>query len=90
VKRNHTYKLLFSVAENVSPQVTCTVVITGKSGAVKKRWSWGSTKAAPKGYWWSTGYKCALAKGTYSIRVYGNDLARNTQRVVGKASLSVS
>jgi C1A family cysteine protease len=90
VKRNHTCKLLFTVADNVSPQVTCTVVITGKSGAVKKRWSWGYAKVTPKGYWWSTGYKCTLAKGTYSIRVYGNDLARNTQRVVGKASLSVS
>jgi C1A family cysteine protease len=90
VKRNHTCKLLFSVADSVSPQVTCTVVITGKSGVVKKRWSWGYAKAAPSGYWWSTSYKCALAKGTYSIRVYGNDLAHNTQKVVGKASLSVS
>jgi C1A family cysteine protease len=89
VKRNHTCKLLFSVADSVSPKVTCTVVITAKSGVVKKRFLWGYAKAAPSGYWWSTGYKCALAKGTYSIRVYGNDLAHNTQRAIGKASLSV-
>ena len=90
VKQNHTCKLLFAVADSISPQVTCTVVITGKSGAVEKRWSWGYAKDAPKGCWWSTGYKCALAKGTYSIRVYGNDLAHNTQGMIGKASLSVS
>ena len=85
-----TCKLLFAVADSTSPQVTCKVVITGKSGTVEKRWSWGYAKDAPKGCWWSTGYKCALAKGTYSIRVYGNDLAHNTQGMIGKASLSVS
>ena len=90
VKRNHTCKLLFAVADGVSPQVTCTVVITGTSGAVQKRWSWGYAKVTPKGSWWSTAYNCTLAKGTYSIRVYGNDLAGNTQTVLGKASLSVS
>ena len=90
VKRNHTCKLFFAVADSTSPQVTCKVVITGKSGTVEKRWSWGYAKEAPKGSWWSTGYKCVLAKGTYSIRVYGNDLAHNTQRAIGKATLSVS
>ena len=89
VKRDHTCKLLFAVADSASPQVTCTVVITGRSGAVEKRWSRGYAKDAPKGCWWSTGYKCTLAKGTYSIRVYGTDLAGNTQGVVGKASFSV-
>ena len=89
VKRNHTCRLLFTVADNASPKVACTVVVTTRSGAVKKRWSWGYDKVAPKGSSWSTGYRCTLAKGAYIISVYGHDLAHNTQNVVGKASLRV-
>jgi hypothetical protein len=90
VRRNHFCKLRFAVTDNLSPQVTCTLVITRKSGAVTKRWSWGVDKVTSRDCWWSTGYRCALAKGTYFVRVYGKDLAGNSQSVVGKAHLRVT
>jgi hypothetical protein len=89
VKRNHTCTLWFNVADKLSPTVTQSLVITKKSGTVKRHWSWGYDKVLAKGYWWTVKYKCALAKGTYLVRVYGKDLAGNAQSVVGKAYLHV-
>jgi hypothetical protein len=89
VKRNHTCTLWFNVADKLSPTVTQSLVITKKSGSVKRHWSWGYGKVLAKGYWWTVKYKCTLAKGTYLIRVYGKDLAGNAQSVVGKAYLHV-
>ena len=89
VKRNHTCTLWFNVADTLSPTVTQSLVITKKSGSVKRHWSWGYDKVLAKGYWWTVKYKCTLAKGTYLIRVYGKDLAGNAQSVVGKAYLHV-
>ena len=90
VQRGHSCKLPFAVTDNVSPKVTCRLVLTTKSGAVVKRWSWGSGAVTARGCWWSTAYRCGLARGTYRIRVYGKDLAGNAQSVIGKASLHVT
>ena len=66
-------------------KVTTQLAITTKSGAVKKRWSWGyDTNSAG---WWYMKYTCRLPRGTYRIVVTGKDLAGNAQRV-GRATLS--
>jgi hypothetical protein len=89
VKRNHTCTLWFVLRDNISSQVTSVLVITSRSGVVKKRWSWGYDTVPRQGVWWTHKYKCTLAKGIYLIRVYGKDLALNMQSVVGKAYLRV-
>jgi hypothetical protein len=87
VVRGRTCRLSFKVHDALSPKVTREVTITTRSGAVKKRWSWGyGTNSAS---WHSFSYKCALPKGSYRIVVSGKDLASNVQSVLGKAWLYV-
>ncbi len=87
VVRGRTCRLSYKVHDALSPKVTREVTITTRSGAVKKRWSWGyGTNSAS---WHSFSYKCALPKGSYRIVVSGKDLASNVQSVLGKAWLYV-
>jgi hypothetical protein len=87
VKRNQTCKILFTVYDETSPEVTMRVDITTASGKVKKRWTRGYGENFSG--WWSTTYKCTLPRGVYDIRVYGSDLAENPQKVIGRAKLTV-
>ena len=87
VKRGKTCKLYFKVYDALSAKVTTKLAITTKSGAVKKRWSWGYDKNSA-GWWWVK-YRCRLPRGTYRIVVTGKDLAGNRQSRVGKATLRV-
>lgn len=89
VKRNHTCTLWFVLRDNLSSQVASMLVITSRSGVVKRRWSWGYDTVPRQGYWWTHKFKCTLPRGTYIIRVYGKDQALNDQSVVGKAYLRV-
>jgi hypothetical protein len=67
--------------------VTKRLVITTKSGVVKKTWSSGYDENYAG--WWYVRYTCRLPKGTYRIIVTGEDLAGNSPSVVGKATLRV-
>jgi Carboxypeptidase regulatory-like domain/IPT/TIG domain len=87
VKRGKTCKLYFKVYDALSAQVTTRLAITTKSGAIKKRWSWGYDRNVP-GWWWMK-YTCRLPRGTYRIVVTGKDLAGNPQSRVGRATLKV-
>ena len=89
VARGHMCTIWYAVRDNLSPQVTSTLVITSGSGVVEKHWSWGYSAVPRQGYWWTQKYRCTLAKGTYVICVYGKDLAGNPQSVIGTASLRV-
>jgi hypothetical protein len=88
VKHGKTCRLWLKVHDRLSPKVTNVLTITSKSGAVKKRFSWGYGENYA-GWWW-TSYTCRLPRGTYRIRVYGKDRAGNAQSVVGKARLRVT
>jgi hypothetical protein len=87
VKRGKTCKLYLRVYDDQSAQVKMYLAITTRSGAVKKRWS--SNYVENYDGWWSTKYTCRLARGTYRIVVTGEDLAGNSQTVVGRATLRV-
>ena len=87
VKHDKACRLDFKVHDRLSPKVTSVVEITTRSGAVKRRWSWGYGQNF-SGWWW-TPYHCTLPRGRYLIHVYGEDLAGNAQSVVGKAYLHV-
>jgi hypothetical protein len=88
VKHGKKCRLYFKVHDALSPEVTNVLTITTRSGVVKRRWSWGYGENLA-GWWW-TPYTCQLPRGTYDIRVYGKDLAGNSQSVVGKARLRVT
>jgi hypothetical protein len=88
VKHGKACRLYFKVHDRLSSKVTNVVTITTKSGHVKRRWSWGYGENFV-GWWWIP-YTCHLPRGTYSIRVYGKDLAGNSQSVAGKAHLRVT
>jgi C1A family cysteine protease len=87
VNRDRTCRLRFKVHDALSAEVTTRLVITTRSGAVKKRWSWGYDKNSAD--WWYTKYRCRLHRGTYRIVVTGKDLAGNSASVVGRATLKV-
>jgi photosystem II stability/assembly factor-like uncharacterized protein len=87
VRRGKSCKILFKVNDALSAEVTTELVITTKSGVVKKRWSWDYEK--PPVAWWYVTYKCTLAKGSYRIVVSGKDLAGNAASVIGRATLTV-
>jgi hypothetical protein len=87
VRRGKSCKILFKVNDALSAEVTTDLVITTKSGVVKKHWSWGYEK--PPAAWWYVTYKCTLAKGSYRIVVSGKDLAGNAASVIGRATLTV-
>ena len=87
VKHSKACWLYFKVHDRLSPKVTNTLTIAKRSGAVKKRWSWNYGKNIAG--WWRTKYTCRLPRGTYTIRVYGKDLAGNAQSVIGHGRLRV-
>lgn len=87
VRRGKTCRLYFKVHDALSQKVTRVLTITTRSGALKKRWSWGY--GANSASWRSVSYTCKLARGSYRIRVSGKDLAGNAQSVLGKAWLYV-
>jgi len=87
VKHGKVCKIYFKVYDAQGPEVTTVVKITTRSGAVKKKWSWGyDTNSAT---WYYTKYPCRLAKGTYKIVVTGKDSAGNPQSRIGRATLTV-
>lgn len=87
VKRGGTVKIYFMVHDALSDQVTMQVVISTRSGGVKKSW----TRGYGENYdgWWFVNYKCKLPRGTYRILVTGKDLAANSASKVGRATLAV-
>ena len=87
VKRGKVCKVFLRVHDDRSAQVKMNLVITTRSGVVKKRWS--SDYVENYDGWWSRKYTCRLAKGTYLIGVTGEDLAGNSASVVGRATLKV-
>ena len=87
VKHGKACWLYFKVHDRLSPKVTSALTIAKRSGVVKKRWSWGYIKNFTG--WWRMKYTCRLPRGTYTIRVYGKDLAGNAQSVVGHGRLRV-
>jgi Matrixin len=71
----------------LSAQVTMQLVISTRSGAVKRRWTWGYGENYDG--WRSVNYKCKLKPGTYRIQASGKDLAGHSAGKVGKATLTV-
>ena len=87
VRRGKACRVYFKVHDALSAKVTIKVAITTRSGAIKKRWSWGYRKNYSG--WWRLKYVCRLKKGTYRIVVTGRDLEGNAAGVVGHAKLRV-
>ena len=87
VKNGRTCRVCFKAYDSQSSQVATRVVITTKSGVVKRRWSLGYIRNLNVWLW--TRYTCRLRKGTYHVTVTGRDLAGNPASVVGRARLVV-
>jgi subtilisin family serine protease len=87
VRPGRACRIYFKVHDGLSAKVTTKLVITTRSGAVKKRWSWGYDQNYA-GWWWIK-YVCRLKRGTYRIVITGKDLTGNPASVVGRAKLVV-
>lgn len=87
VTRGKTCRLSFKIHDALSTKVTRVLTIETRSGAVKKRWSWGYGTNSSS--WRYLSYRCTLAKGSYRIMISGKDLAGNPQSVSGKGWLYV-
>ena len=85
VVRNRTVKLPFRVNDATGPQAKVTIRIY-KGSALKKTLVVG-TKATNTALSYS--YKCKLARGKYSWKVYATDLAGNAQAKPGVKTLKV-
>ena len=89
VRHGAKTRLYFAVRDTLSPQATCRLRITTRSGATKKSWAWGYDKVRSPGSWWYVNYRCKLRAGSYFIVVTGQDLAGNAASVTGRARLIV-
>ncbi|MCX6362818.1 MAG: carboxypeptidase regulatory-like domain-containing protein [Actinobacteria bacterium] len=87
VVRGKVCKLFFRVHDAQSTKVKKHLVITTKSGVVKKNWS--SAYGENFDGWWYMKYTCRLPRGSYLIVVTGEDLAGNSASVVGRGTLRV-
>ena len=88
VRSGRICKLYLKVHDALSEQVTKQLVITTRSGKVKKRFSTGYAENYD-GWWVVKNWRCRLPRGTYRIVVTGKDLAGNEASVVGRAKLRV-
>ena len=85
VKRNKTVKMPFKVVDVPGAQVKVTIKIY-KGSRLKKTLKVGE-KAVNVGLTYS--YRCKLAKGKYTWKVYATDLAGNTQAKPASKTLKV-
>ena len=86
-KRGGAVTVRYLVSDVLSPQVSTTVSIRTASGAVKLKLATGALQMA--GVWKAWAFRCHLAHGTYDIVVRGEDLAGNSESVVGRGTLRV-
>ena len=88
VRSGKICKLYLKVHDALSEKVTKQLVITTRTGKVKKRFSTGYEENYD-GWWVVKNWRCRLPKGTYRIVVTGKDLAGNPASVTGRAKLKV-
>jgi C1A family cysteine protease len=88
VRSGRICKLYLKVHDALSEQVTKRLVITTRSGRIKKKISTGYAENYD-GWWVVKNWRCRLPKGVYRIVVTGKDLAGNEASVVGRAKLRV-
>jgi hypothetical protein len=86
VKRGKTVKLRYRVKDSACPQVTVTIKIFKGAKKIKTLY----LRVQLTGHDLSYAYKCKLAKGKYTWKVYASDLAGNAQTRVASRTLTVT
>lgn len=85
VRKGKTATFKFKATSEVAPGVKVTIKIY-KGGSLKRTISVGSVS---QGWYHTKSWKCTLAKGSYTWKVYANDGAGHNQRAVASKAFTV-